>query len=71
MYCCVFDESKVGIRRLPGGWHELSDPECLDIAQSIREILFELAERIGEVLKVQAGLDAAIARLTNRQAPVR
>lgn len=48
---------------LSEGLHALTDEQCLELATSIREVLFELAERIGQVLKEQAGLDAAVARV--------
>jgi hypothetical protein len=51
---------------LSEGLHTLTDEACLELATSIREVLFELAERIGQVLKEQAGLDAAVARLGKR-----
>jgi hypothetical protein len=54
-------------RAVSEGIHAMTDEECLELAGSVREVLFELAERIGEVLKEQAGLDAAVARLTNKK----
>jgi hypothetical protein len=51
---------------LSEGLHTLSDDDCLRLATSLREVLFELAERIGQVLKEQAGLDAAVAHLSQR-----
>jgi hypothetical protein len=53
---------------LSEGLHALSDDQCMELATSIREVLFELAERIGQVLKEQTGLDAAIGRLAQRGA---
>jgi hypothetical protein len=44
----------------------MTDEQCLDYATSVREVLFELAEKIGRVLKDQAGLDAAVAKLQVR-----
>ncbi|HEV3260205.1 MAG TPA: hypothetical protein VG013_25335, partial [Gemmataceae bacterium] len=52
---------------LSEGLHALTDGECLELATSIREVLFELAERIGQVLKEQASLDVAVARLTQKK----
>jgi hypothetical protein len=49
---------------LSEGLHASTDEQCLELATSIREVLFELAERIGRVVKEQVGLDAAVARLT-------
>jgi hypothetical protein len=51
---------------LSEGIHAMTDESCLDAAASIRELLFALADRIGQVLKEKKGLDDAISRLTNR-----
>lgn len=48
---------------LSKGVHEMSDDECLTRASDIRVVLFELADRIGQTLKEQSTLDAAVARL--------
>ena len=48
---------------LSQGLHARTDQECLEIAGSIRVVLTELAERIGQVLKDQAELNAAVTRL--------
>jgi hypothetical protein len=52
---------------LSEGLHALTDEQCLEVAISIREVLFELAERVGQALKEQAGLDAAVTRLTQKR----
>jgi hypothetical protein len=49
---------------LSEGLHALTDEQCLELATSIRVVLFELAEKTGQVLKEQSDLDAAVARLT-------
>lgn len=49
---------------LSEGIHAKPDEQCLELATSIREVLFALAEKLGEALKSQAGLDAAVNRLT-------
>lgn len=49
---------------LSEGIHAQTDESCLELATSIREVLFVLAEKIGQALKARAGLDAAVARLT-------
>jgi hypothetical protein len=54
---------------LSEGLHALSDDQCLELATSIREVLFELAERVGQVLKEQKSLNAAIAQLAHRSTP--
>ena len=46
--------------------HDKSDQECLEIAQDIRTVLAELAERIGQALKDTAELKSAVARLQSR-----
>jgi hypothetical protein len=52
---------------LSEGIHEKADAECLEMATSIREVLAAMADRVGELLKDQKGLDAAINRLTTRK----
>lgn len=48
---------------LSKGMHEQDDAECLDLAQSIRIVLTELAERIQSVLKEQAELKSAVSNI--------
>jgi hypothetical protein len=48
--------------------HNLSDNDCLQQAADIRTVLTALLENIAEVLKDQAGLKAAAARLTQLRA---
>jgi hypothetical protein len=48
---------------LSEGLHAQSDEDCLNLAHDIRVVLAELAERIGQVLKDEAELNAAISRL--------
>jgi hypothetical protein len=43
--------------------HEKSDKECLALAQSVRVVLVELAERIGAALKDDADLAEAVKQL--------
>ena len=50
-------------RALSVGLHNLSDEECLARARSIRVVLTEMAERIGQVLKDTAELKEAISDL--------
>lgn len=50
---------------LSEGLHARSDEECLELATSIRVLLTELAERIGQALKDQAELKGAVTRLLN------
>jgi hypothetical protein len=51
---------------LSEGLHEHTDQECLEIAQEIRLVLTELAERISQALKEEAELKDAVSRLMNR-----
>jgi hypothetical protein len=46
--------------------HGKSDQECLDVAQDIRIVLAELAERIGQALKDSTELKSAVSRLQSR-----
>jgi hypothetical protein len=48
---------------LSEGIHAQTDEECLEIATSIRLIMAELAERMGQALKDEAELSAAVKRL--------
>ena len=48
---------------LSEGLHAQSDEECLQLATSIRTILTDLAERLGQALKEQAEVDAALKHL--------
>jgi hypothetical protein len=52
---------------LSGGLHEHTDKECLEIAQEIRLVLTELAERLSQALKEEAELQTAVSRLLNRK----
>lgn len=51
---------------LSEGLHASSDEECLGLAQSIRVILTELADRATQALKDEAELRDAVSRLLNR-----
>jgi hypothetical protein len=48
---------------LSEGVHSQSDSDCLELAQSIRVVLTELAERLGQALKDEAELSNAVNRL--------
>lgn len=50
-------------RALSEGIHAKNDDECLDLAKSIRVVLVELADRLGQALKNQNELDEAVSRL--------
>lgn len=50
-------------RPLSGGLHDWSEDECLEEARSIRIVLTELCERVGQALKDQSELDEAVKRL--------
>jgi hypothetical protein len=52
---------------LSEGLHEHTDKECLEIAQEIRVVLTELAERLSQALKEEAELKTAVSRLLNRK----
>ncbi|MEZ5489594.1 MAG: hypothetical protein R3F50_04645 [Gammaproteobacteria bacterium] len=52
---------------LSEGVHEHSDEECLELASSVRTVLFEFAERLGQALKEEAELNAAVNRLANQR----
>jgi hypothetical protein len=52
---------------LSEGIHAGTDGECLEIAQSIRIVLTDLAERISQVLKDQVELKTAVSKLLNRK----
>jgi hypothetical protein len=48
---------------LSKGVHSLTDEECLERAQAIRVVLTELATNIGQVMKDEHELDAAVNKL--------
>lgn len=48
---------------LSQGLHNLSDEECLTLATSIRVVLVELAEKLGQALKDEKELSDAVSRL--------
>lgn len=48
---------------LSKGLHAKTDEECLELATSIRVVLSELAERIGQLLKDEKELNEAVSRL--------
>ena len=48
---------------LSAGLHEESDERCLELAQDIRVVLAEFADRLGQALKDEAELANAIKRL--------
>lgn len=50
---------------LSEGVHEHNDAECLELANSVRSVLFEFADRLGQALKEEAELNAAINKLAN------
>ena len=52
---------------LSEGVHALSDEECLDLASSIRVVLGELSERLGQALKDEAELSKALSTLMNQK----
>lgn len=52
---------------LSEGLHELTDAQCLELAESIRVILIDLAERIATTMKETVELKSAVARLLNRK----
>jgi hypothetical protein len=52
---------------LSDGLHDRSDEECLQIAQEIRVLLTELAERLSTALKQDAELTQAVSRLLQRK----
>ncbi len=53
---------------LSQGVHDLPDAECLSLATSIRVILVELAEKLGQALKDEKELSDAVSRLLQVQA---
>lgn len=48
---------------LSQGVHDLPDKDCLSLATSIRAVLVELAEKLGQALKDDRELDEAVKRL--------
>jgi hypothetical protein len=52
---------------LSDGLHARTDEECLQSAHDVRVVLAELAERMGQALKDEAELSAAVARLSKKR----
>jgi hypothetical protein len=52
---------------LSEGLHNQSDEECLGIASSVRVVLGELSERLGQALKDEVELNTALSKLLNRK----
>lgn len=52
---------------LSEGLHAQSDEECLEVATSIRIVMAEFAERMGQALKEEAELNAAVSRLLQKK----
>jgi hypothetical protein len=50
---------------LSSGVHELSDEQCLELASSVRVVLVEFAERLGQAMKDEKELSEAVNRLAN------
>ncbi len=48
---------------LSAGIHDKSDDQCLELAKSIRQVLAELAERLGQALSQKQDLSEAVSRL--------
>ena len=60
-------QDRLIVTALSEGMHAQTDEECLNIAQDIRIVLGELAERISQALKDEAELKSAVGRLMNRK----
>ena len=54
---------------LSQGLHAETDEECLALAHDVRIVLTDLAERMGQAIKDEAELNAAIARLAKPKKP--
>jgi hypothetical protein len=52
---------------LSEGVHDHSDAECLELASDIRTVIFEFAENLGQALKEDAEIGAAVKRITERK----
>ncbi len=58
-------------RALSEGLHANTDEACLELASSVRVVMTELAERIGQALKDEKELQDAVTRLMHRKAESR
>lgn len=52
---------------LSDGLHEQDEEHCLDLAHSIRLILVELSDRLGQALKNEAELNEALSKLMQKK----
>jgi hypothetical protein len=50
---------------LSAGLHEQTDEICLELAQAVRVVLVDLAERLSQAMKDEAELKSAVSRLLN------
>jgi hypothetical protein len=53
---------------LSEGLHAQTDEQCLELATSIRVVLSELVDQLGNALKEEAELNAAVSRLLKASA---
>jgi len=51
------------------GLHDGTDQHCLDLAASVRVVLTELAERLGQALKDEKELNTAVSNLLAKRGP--
>ena len=54
---------------LSEGMHAQTDEQCMELATSIRVVLTDLVERLGNALKDHAELNAAVSRLMKANTP--
>jgi hypothetical protein len=52
---------------LSDGLHDATDAHCLELAGSVRVVLSELADRIGQALKDESELNVAVTRLLTKR----
>ncbi|MBB3176248.1 hypothetical protein [Variovorax sp. Sphag1AA] len=52
---------------LSEGLHAQTDAECLELATSIRVVLTDFVERVGNALRDEAALTAAVSRLMSKR----
>ncbi|OFV91129.1 MAG: hypothetical protein A3H28_06830 [Acidobacteria bacterium RIFCSPLOWO2_02_FULL_61_28] len=55
---------------LSEGLHAQTDEQCLELATSIRVVLTDLAERLGNALREHAELNTAVSRLLKAKSPI-
>jgi hypothetical protein len=67
LYVNGYNPLKLLHSALSEGVHEHSDDECLELAASVRAVLFDFAEKLAAAMKNEKELADAVSRLANKK----